>query len=187
MKLRMTQPGVFVTDDPIVRVTPDVVNYLKQQVKLSPCGRVRLCVHRDSADAVHEMIIVLSRATYVHPHRHIQKSESFHAIEGSADIVLFTEQGTICRVVHMAAAAQDAVFYYRIDQPIYHTVLVQSDIVVIHETTKGPFVPGTADLAPWAPRETDSDAARVYIDDLKKRMRETLSLPQSASHPEQAQ
>ena len=42
-------------------------------------------------------------------------------------------------------------FYYRLDSPRYHTLLIHSPMLVIHETTDGPFDPKMSDFASFSP------------------------------------
>src|SRR5207237_5887111 len=98
-------PEVFIADSEIVRVSQEDIEFLKQKVKTSPRGRVRLCAHPGNTDLLHEMFIVLCEETYIRPHRHFNKSESFHILEGAADIVLFDEHGHIEEVIPMGDIA----------------------------------------------------------------------------------
>src|SRR5687767_10943614 len=63
--------------------------------------RARICAHPSAADPLHEMIICLDRGTYIRPHRHAGKSESFHIIDGELDVVLFEDDGAIREVIRM--------------------------------------------------------------------------------------
>ena len=141
------------------------IEFLKERVKAAPRGRVRLCAHRSNDDLLHEMIIVLSGQTYIRPHKHLQKSESFHVIEGTVDVVALDDVGKILEVIQLGALTSDRQFYYRISQPTYHTLLIRSDLLVIHETTNGPFKQGDAVFAPWAPEE-GNPAATQYLKQL---------------------
>jgi len=46
-------------------------------------------------------LIVLSGNTYIRPHKHLAKSESFHVIEGLVDIVILDDQGAITEVIQL--------------------------------------------------------------------------------------
>ena len=49
--------------------------------------RIRICAHPSSKNAVHDMLIVHFRDTYVRPHKHLNKDETFHLIHlGLRDI-----------------------------------------------------------------------------------------------------
>ncbi|MBV9563762.1 MAG: WbuC family cupin fold metalloprotein, partial [Bradyrhizobium sp.] len=76
-----------------------------------------------------------------------------------ADIVIFDDDGEIDRVVGLSAPDRGRPFYYRLSQPIFHTLIVRSDILIVHEITNGPFRPAATSFADFAP--DDSDAAKV--------------------------
>jgi cupin fold WbuC family metalloprotein len=105
------------------------------------------------------MIIALGRKTAIAPHRHHGKSESFHVIEGEADIILFSDDGKIEQVVPMGPPDSGKAFYYRVSAPLYHTVLVRSDVFIFQETTKGPWDRAESEEAPWAPPEDSAELA----------------------------
>ena len=62
---------------------------LKLLAKNDPDKRARICLHKDDSELVHEMIIVIYEGSEIIPHRHIDKSESYHIIEGELKIVFF--------------------------------------------------------------------------------------------------
>ncbi len=168
MKINRGKDGIWTTRDDVIQVDHALVQELKQAALLAPKKRARLCAHHDASDRLHEMIIALHGSTYVQPHRHLDKSESFHVIEGRVRIILFRDDGTVDRVIRLGDAASNRTFFYRISAPIYHTLIVESELLVIHETTNGPFVPGNTGYAPWAPAE-NSDHAGIqrYMSDLE--------------------
>ncbi len=132
--------------------------------------RVRICTHNDVTSSVHEMMIVHTQGTYVRPHKHIQKSESFHVIEGCAILVLFDEAGSVVRMIELGDYASGKQFYYRLDEDYYHTLLITSPIIVFHETTKGPFNRDETVFPVWAPEEKDMLLVQRFMGDLKKRV-----------------
>ena len=54
------------------------------------------------------------------------------------------------------------IFYCRINEPIYHTLLVRSDFLVFLETTIGPFDKADTIFASWAVDENDRIAAKNF-------------------------
>jgi cupin fold WbuC family metalloprotein len=167
IRIREISKEVFVTDEPIVRVSRREIEFLKERVRLAPRGRVRLCAHASNDDPLHEMMIVLSRETYIRPHKHHDKSESFHVIEGRVDLVILDDHGAVTKVLELGDLASGRSFYHRLSQPLFHTLLIRTELLVIHETTNGPFKPGDAILAPWAPEE-GAAAARGYVEELDR-------------------
>jgi cupin fold WbuC family metalloprotein len=168
--LKQFSAGVFGTDDRIVTVNRDTVRELAEAATSEPLKRARLCAHADPQNALHEMVIVLARGTYVRPHRHRAKSESFHVIEGTCDLVLFNDNGEIDRVIPLGAYETGDIFFYRLSDSVYHTVLVNSELFVMHETTNGPFQPGEAEFASWSPPAENQSAACDYMNSLKPRI-----------------
>lgn len=133
-------------------------------------GRARICAHGDPRDDLHEMLIVLDRSTYVRPHRHLGRSESFHVVEGEADIVLFDDDGGVTGVLRMGPYLSGRMFYYRMNRPTFHMVIVRSDRFIVHETTTGPFDPRRSENASWAPAEEDLPARAEYLQDIERRL-----------------
>jgi len=143
-----------------------MIELLKQKASENQRKRIRLCSHKNTDDLVHEMIIVHTKGNYVEPHKHINKSESFHVIEGSADMYFFDEDGKVNKIISMGDRASGKIFYYRISDPIYHTLIVTSEVIVFQETTKGPFDRSETIWAPWAPEEGDDKAVEAYVNQL---------------------
>lgn len=155
MNTRVVNEEVLYADDAIVRVArPDII-LLKEGAERNRRKRIRLCAHRDMEDSLHEMLIVHTRDTYVRPHKHLGKCESFHVIEGVADVVVFEDDGAIADVIPLGDYASGRAFYYRLTRPWFHTVLIRSDVLVFHETTNGPFRRADTVFAGWAPEEND--------------------------------
>lgn len=161
---------VFVADERIVRVGANEVEHLKRAAGSNARLRARLCAHLNTNDPLHEMLIVLDRDTYVQPHSHGDKSESFHVIDGTLDVVVFTEHGEIQDVVEMGPIGSGRHFYYRLADPTFHTVVPRSPQVVIHETTNGPFDPHDTQFAQWAPAEGEREAVSLYLNELRQRI-----------------
>ena len=140
---------------------------LKRRAEGAPLRRSRLCLHRDVGEQVHEMVIAFCRDSYVRPHRHTDKSESFHVIEGELTVVFFDDRGEVTRLVAMAPQASGGAFLYRLNAPLWHTVVPEAEFVMLHETTSGPFVPEEREFAPWAPDEADEEGVRAFMDRMR--------------------
>jgi cupin fold WbuC family metalloprotein len=130
-----------------------------------------LCAHGGPEDRLHEMLIVHERSAYVRPHRHPGKTESTHIIEGLVDVVVFDDDGRIASVIRMGDYASGRTFYYRMAAPVFHTLIIRSDVLVFHETTNGPFDRRDTVFAPWAPQDGDVNAVSTFMADLDDRVR----------------
>lgn len=163
MRLRRVNDEVYVADEPIVRFGSDEVALVKEQALRSPRRRARICAHTSNDDALHEMLIAISRESYIHPHRHVGKAESFHIVEGRVDVAIFDDAGALTDVVSLGDPASGRQFYYRLSTSPFHTLVIRTDLLVVHEVTSGPFDRSRTVLAPFAPPEDRGDEVREYI------------------------
>jgi cupin fold WbuC family metalloprotein len=113
------------------------------------------------------MLIVLSGEVYIRPHRHLNKPESFHLLEGEVSAIFFDDDGLPVREERLGRKAGEP-FIYRVTHPVFHTQLVWSEHIVFYECTRGPFLKEETEFASWAPEEGSNEAA-AYIAALKTR------------------
>lgn len=170
MKLNKKSNEVFVIEDDVAQVSRHEVLAIKPYAGASPRKRSRLCAHRYSSDLLHEMFIVLHRDTYVRPHKHASKSESFHMVQGAVDVVLFDDEGSIQQVVSLSDFASGDPFYYRLNIAAYHTVLPRTEYALFHETTNGPFRQGDTLFPDWAPPDDHPGECALYIAGLRNKL-----------------
>jgi cupin fold WbuC family metalloprotein len=160
--LRLVSDQVAVATDSIVRFGQAHVEWLKAAAQANTRQRARICGHRTNDDTVHEMLIAMTDRTYIAPHKHFGKSESFHVVEGLCDVVVFSDDGTIDQVIELGPPSSGASFFYRLDDSRFHTLRLRSPFLVIHEVTNGPFKPEGSTLANFAPSESDVVACQEW-------------------------
>lgn len=168
MRIRKISNEVFYAGEPIVKAGRQDIEFLKVRVGDTEHKRIRLCTHTDVENSLHEMFIVLSKETYIRPAKHLGKAESLHVIEGHADAVFFDEAGNITHVIQLGDYSSGCQFYYRMDKPVYHTLLIRSDPFIFHETTQGPFRRSDTVFAPWAPEENNLEATMQFMEQLAR-------------------
>ena len=162
LPLERNHDAVFVAKDSIVVLGDEELAFVCQQALSSPRQRARICAHRHSEDLLHEMFIALSKQTYMQPHRHRQKSESFHIVEGEVDVVLFEDDGAIHEIVCLGPVGTGRACFYRLDSLRYHTLVIRSELLVMHEVTNGPFDRRLTEYATFAPGEDDPESINDY-------------------------
>ncbi|WP_063995919.1 WbuC family cupin fold metalloprotein [Bradyrhizobium sp.] len=161
--LRAQNPEVYYSDDAIVTANDATIAELKRIAAGNPRLRSRLCTHPDPSSGLHEMLIVHHREAYVRPHKHFGKPESFHLMEGTAQVVIFEDDGRIRDVLEMAPYGRGALCYYRMPEQLFHSILITSEWLVFHETTAGPFDPSRTAFPDWAPDGSDAAAVQNYV------------------------
>lgn len=166
---------VLFAEDQVVKIARQDIDFLINRAKCNKRKRIRLCTHKDIDDKVHEMFIIHYKDAYIRPHKHLEKSESFHIIDGLVDTILFDEDGKVIDVIQMGDYSSGYKFYCRISKPFYHTFLIRSDFLVFHETTKGPFKRSDSIFAPWAPDETDISAQKKFLKHLTQEVKILIS------------
>ncbi len=172
MKLVQKSPEVFLVEGPIAAIGAAEIEVLKLALANSPKGRVRINAHLNEDDRLHEMFIAFRPDSYIQPHMHPSKTESFHLVHGAVDIVVFENDGLVRQVIPLGAGDPTRAFYYRMSKPFFHTLLIRSDLLVIHEITNGPFEPSETVYASFAPPASDAAAAAAYQATLIKKVDE---------------
>ncbi len=173
MRTRPYNAEVLYADESPVTISSRDIAELRAAAMKNPRQRIRICAHPGTEDRLHEMLIVLGSKTYIRPHKHPNKSESFHIVEGACDVVLFDDAGSVQRVIPLGDLASGKVFYYRLDAPTYHTLIVRSEALIVHETTNGPFNPADTVFAPWSPLESDTTACSEFMSKLSRQLEES--------------
>lgn len=159
---------LYPTEPSIVSVSRFEISQMVEKSKETDRKRMRICSHRDPDDRLHEMLIVHEMGTYVRPHKHLDRSESFHIISGEVDVFIYNDDGSIRTIISMGEYGSGKMFYYRLNECLFHTMLIHSRQLVFQETTLGPFNPSNTVFAPWAPAPYDQDLCAEYIKNLQK-------------------
>lgn len=167
--MRESGPGIFYVEQPFVLVDQRVVGALKAQAARLPVRRARLCAHPSPSSAQHDMLIVVHRDSYIAPHRHIGKSETFLILEGAAQIILFDEAGGVAEIVRMGAPGSGDPFFYRMPEGLYHALSLTTELLVYVESTSGPFDPAKTEYAQWAPSSDVDGRGHAYLAGLLER------------------
>ena len=175
MNLIKKTADVYMAPGPIASIGHEEIDYLRSELAGNAKGRVRINLHPDNADTLHEMFIAIRPDSYIRPHKHPHKSEAFHIVYGEVDIVIFEDDGSIRQVVPLAAGSSSTAFYYRMSKPFFHTLMIKSDLLVVHEITNGPFVKDGTAFAGFAPAEdADLNAINAWQRQLSDRVRQAV-------------
>ncbi len=170
LKFKEINEEVYYAAGSIIKVGNKDIRLFKEKADNNKRQRSRLCTHKDINDKLQEMFIVHKKGTYVRPHKHLNKSEGAHILEGSAYFIVFDGKGNIREITEIGNYSSGKKFYYRISGPYYHSLFITSDYLVFHETTSGPFVRTDTVFPPWAPDDKDKDAAKKFMENLKRKI-----------------
>lgn len=161
--LQQAAPGVWYTRNQLVTASYPVIAFLKDQASTTSLGRARLCAHPSPEAAQHDMIVATHHSSYVAPHRHAYKSETFLVLEGRADALIFDDEGRCRELIPIAPLDSGLTFFYRMPANQFHTLKILSDVLVFVESTTGPFDSTSSEYAPWAPPPHDKAAGLAFV------------------------
>lgn len=65
----------------------------------------------------------------------------------------FDDDGRATRVISLGEVGSGKTHVYRLSDPVWHSVIIQSEFAAIHEVTNGPFREEESDFAPWTPAD----------------------------------
>ena len=105
--------STILTDSNYTIVDQKVIEKLKILASQSNLKRSRLCLHQNHSDKVQEMVITVSRVSYIPPHRQLNKKKSYNIIEGRMMIFFFDKSGNILQKIEMGLPGSDKPFIYR--------------------------------------------------------------------------
>lgn len=162
LNLKMLSPEAYQAEAQFVNLGKEEFSFLKGAVKKSTRNRTRICTHKNTDEALHEMFVIYGNETYVRPNKHFGKDESVFVVEGRCDVSFFDDAGNILRKIALGDQHSGMPYYCRIPREIFHTVVIHSDELVLFEATSGPFDPDDTYYADWSPEEGDHEGIKTF-------------------------
>lgn len=150
--------------DGIASITANDITTEREIASELDTKRARICFHQDRNDLVHEMMITFHRDTYVRPHKHLAKAESYLVIEGEMEILYFDDNGHVTNRIEMGNFESGKQFYLKSITEAWHTPIIKSEFVTLLEITNGPFVENDCLFADWAPELGDKVGIRSFFE-----------------------
>ena len=120
-----------------VKINKSLLNELKEISRQNGDANIRLCLHRDSNETLHDMIILQYQDKNCRkPHMHPTNDETLQIIEGDLVAFILGESGELKEKVILG---QENNLILRIPRQNYHVYFPLKDYVIYRETTQGPF------------------------------------------------
>ena len=104
----------------------------------------------------------LEPGTYLPPHRHTDKEETYVVLRGSLLAFFYDDLGNVTEKVSLNSSA--GIYGLEIPSGTWHSIIALESGTVIFEIKSGPYrsLP-PEDIAPWAPAPSDLEGAAVYM------------------------
>ena len=141
----------------MIKITSELIDNVIAQARTSPRLRMNYNFHPELNDPVQRLLNALEPWTYIRPHKHTTKEESFVLLRGTVLAVSFNDDGTIRdhAVLGQATGIQGIEF----EENCFHMLTSLETGSAVFEIKEGPFVPHTeGSSAPWAPNEGTPEA-----------------------------
>lgn len=135
-----------------------MLDALTAEARQSPRLRKNRNFHPADGYPAHRLLNAAEPDTYIAPHRHLDpnKDESLVILRGRMGLVLFDDDGSVASTGLLVPGECWGV---DISHGTWHTFVALEPGTVIFEAKGGPYLPlSPAELAPWAPAESDVGA-----------------------------
>ena len=126
----------FSTKKP-VSVSKKLVEELKKLSQVNGKKNARFCLHESPEAPLHDMIILEYRDKKCRkPHKHLEKNETLHMIEGKMSVLFFDNEG---KLIKRETLNPKDNFAYHTPVGMYHVWLPLTEYAVYREIKQGPF------------------------------------------------
>lgn len=98
---------------------------------------VRVCLHTDPSDDLHNMIIAHPKCAKIRPHANLAKSKTYHLLHGSMLVGGYDKHGN---ELFRICLSEENIKIFRIHRGIFLVLIPLSEAVVFHEITFGKFI-----------------------------------------------
>ena len=127
-------PTFFMNRKYVSYISENMIDKLEEMCKIEK-KVVRICLHFDTKDDLHNMIIAHPKGWNVKPHANKRKSKAYHIIRGEMLIKGLDENRK--QLFEIKLSSKYPVF--RIEKNIYLELIPLTEIVIFHEIALGPF------------------------------------------------
>ncbi|MEI7909704.1 MAG: WbuC family cupin fold metalloprotein [Verrucomicrobiota bacterium] len=136
----------------MIKIDQRLLDEVTSKAKLSPRLRMNHNFHPQLEDPVQRLLNALEPWTYIRPHKHVTKEESFVLLRGTVLAVVFNDDGSIRD--HFILNSASGNLGLEFEENSFHMLTSLESGSVVYEIKEGPFVPHTeGSSAPWAPHE----------------------------------
>lgn len=143
-------------------ITEELLDTVTLQAKENPRLRMNYNFHTAMDAPIHRLLNALEPGTYLPPHRHVDKEETYLVLRGSLMAFFYDEAGNMTERVCLNPL--EGKYGLEIPPCTWHSIVALESGTVIFEIKKGPYqaLP-LEDLAPWAPAFSDEEGVKAFI------------------------
>lgn len=162
----------FSKEDIVIARREQLKDFISQAKENTDNHRYRFCMHDTPNNILQEMFIVRTKDEYFRPDKHFGIPETHLLLKGEEAIVLFKDSGEIDDIVFF----NNSIVAYRINKPVYHTMVALTDAAVDYEVRPGPFLPEMCEYPEWAPTYEEKDKIEIFMNKIKSEIAKRKAL-----------
>lgn len=143
-------------------ITEELLDAVTSQAKENPRLRMNYNFHAEMDAPIHRLLNALEPGTYLPPHRHRDKEETYLVLRGSLLAFFYDEAGDVTEKVLLNPS--EGKYGLEIPPCTWHSIVALESGTVIFEIKKGPYSSlSPEDLASWAPAASDEEGAKAFM------------------------
>ena len=124
--------------------------------------RMNYNFHASMDAPIHRLLNALEPGTYLPPHRHTDKEETYLVLRGSLLAFFYDDAGNVTDKVCLNPS--EGKYGLEIPSNTWHSIIALESGTVIFEIKKGPYQPlPSEDLASWAPQTSDVEGIKAFM------------------------
>ena len=112
------------------------IKQLKLLSQLNQNENVRICLHSNKKDALHNMIIFLNKKNFFKIHKHNSTDEIYQIISGRLKIKIFDKNKNLSKTIELS---NDKNPIFRMKKNVLHQTVPVTDYVIFHECRLSPY------------------------------------------------
>ncbi len=152
----------------MIKITTELIESVIAMARTSPRLRMNYNFHPELSDPVQRLLNALEPWTYIRPHKHSLKEESFVLLCGTVLAVVFNDDGSIRD--HAIMSKSSGILGVEFEENCFHMLTAIETGSVVYEIKEGPFIPHTEGTsAPWSPQEGTPEA-KEFLENVFKQL-----------------
>ena len=146
-------------------ISDELISRVSREANENPRGRTNFNFH-DLDEVYQRFLNVLTRDTYIQPHMHTGKPETFIVLKGKVGCIIFDELGVVAE--KHVLSTEGPVYGVDILPKQYHTIICLSREAVCFEGKSGPYIADKdKNFSSWSPSEKEEESLE-YLDQLRR-------------------
>ena len=143
-------------------ITEELLDTVTAQAKENPRLRMNYNFHATMDAPIHRLLNALEPGTYLPPHRHTDKDETYLVLRGRLMAFFYDEDGNVTEKVCLNPI--EGKYGLEIPPCTWHSIIALESGTIIFEVKKGPYQPlPSEDIAAWAPASSDEEGIKVFM------------------------